>query len=73
VRGKQKFVYVGCRANVNRSFILEQILLNLIKEASLPIAIKSASEETSTKIWYFPTIFYRSIRIHKFRNVTIPS
>jgi protein-tyrosine-phosphatase len=39
--GRRKLVYVGCRANLNRSFILEQILLKLIQEAALPIDIKS--------------------------------
>jgi protein-tyrosine-phosphatase len=39
--GKCKRVYVGCRANVNRSFILEQILSDQITRASLPIDISS--------------------------------
>ncbi|GHO85843.1 hypothetical protein [Dictyobacter formicarum] len=38
---KRKHVYVGCRANINRSFILEQILRDKINKASLPIDIRS--------------------------------
>src|SRR3989442_4647709 len=56
--GRRKLVYVGCRANLNRSFILEQILLNLIKEASLPIDIKSGGvmvDERVSNMAYYPT------------------
>ena len=54
---RRKLIYVGCRANVNRSFILEQILLSLIKEASLPIAVKSGGvmvDERVSNMSYYP-------------------
>jgi protein-tyrosine-phosphatase len=38
---KHKQVYVGCRANVNRSFLLEQLLLERTARANLPIEIRS--------------------------------
>lgn len=47
---RRKLVYVGCRANLNRSFILEQILLKLIKEASLPIDIRSGGVMVDERI-----------------------
>src|SRR5947209_2743705 len=55
---QRKLVYVGCRANVNRSFILEQILLALIKEASLPIDIDSGGvmvDERLSNMSYYPS------------------
>jgi len=38
---KRKQIYVGCRANVNRSFLLEHLLLEHITKASLPIEVRS--------------------------------
>ncbi len=55
---KRKRVYVGCRANVNRSFILEQILLRHIKEASLPIDIDSGGvmvDERVINMTFYPS------------------
>lgn len=38
---RRKHIYVSCRANVNRSFILEQVLLKLFEEERLPVDINS--------------------------------
>ena len=36
-----KIVYVGCRANVNRSFIVEQLLQKFVRENNLPVVVTS--------------------------------
>lgn len=36
-----KIVYVGCRANVNRSFIVEHLLQKYVRENNLPVTVVS--------------------------------
>src|SRR5579884_329282 len=54
---KRKRVYVGCRANVNRSFIVEQMLLKKLAEEALPIDIDSGGvmvDERFKNMTYYP-------------------
>lgn len=58
----RKIVYVGCRANVNRSFIAEQILLNYLRENPLPVEVRSGGVQVSEQAcnmsfypWILPT------------------
>lgn len=44
-----KIVYVGCRANVNRSFIVEQLLQKYVQETSLPVVVTSGGVQVNER------------------------
>lgn len=44
-----KIVYVGCRANVNRSFIVAQLLQKYIGETSLPVLVTSGGVQVNER------------------------
>src|SRR3712207_6089638 len=45
----QKIVYVGCRANVNRSFVVEQLLKNYIGTSVLPVVVTSGGVQVNER------------------------
>lgn len=55
----RKIVYFGCRANVNRSFIAQQIMLNHLRENPLPLEVRSGGVQVSEQapnMTFFPWI-----------------
>lgn len=56
---EKKIVYFGCRANVNRSFIAEQIVLNHLRSHPLPVIVRSGGvqvNERASNMTHYPNI-----------------